>query len=85
MNLVVAVLGLMLATSDPSPETVVRQGRVVTLVSALEDRKIPADPGPIADQVVLLEADGTITPLLSDESSRALRLSSKAATGWRSH
>ena len=35
---------------------------------------VAADPEPIAKQVVLLGDDGTITPLLSDEPSRALFL-----------
>ena len=33
---------------------------------------LEADAEPIAKQVVLLSQDGTITPLLSDETSRAL-------------
>ena len=46
------------------------------LAEALEARglELAADPEPIAKQVVLLADDGTITPLLSDETSRALFL-----------
>ena len=46
------------------------------LAAALEARglDVAADPEPIAKQVVILGEDGTITPLLSDETSRALFL-----------
>jgi hypothetical protein len=52
------------------------RGRVVTLAAALQAAKpdIHVDPEPIAKQVVLLGDDGAITPLLSDEASRALFL-----------
>jgi hypothetical protein len=56
----------------PKYETVTKTGKVVTLPSALKTLGVPADPEPIASQVVLLEEDGTITPLLSDEASRGL-------------
>ena len=42
------------------------------LADVLKARGIAADPEPIKDQVVFVEADGTVTPLLSDEASRAL-------------
>lgn len=58
----------------PKPELVTKTGKVVTLSAALKSLGIPADPEPIAKQVVLLEADGTITPLLSDEASRGFFL-----------
>ena len=76
-----AVVGLTLLISgpfasssregEPAFETVQKTGRVVLLGDALKSLRLPADPGPIAEQVVLLEPDGTITPLLSDEASRA--------------
>ena len=44
------------------------------LAEALSRREIEADPEPIAKQVVLLGEDGSITPLFSDEASRALFL-----------
>jgi hypothetical protein len=46
------------------------------LAAALESRGLglKADPEPIAKQVVLLAGDGAITPILSDEASRALFL-----------
>jgi len=58
------------------PEAVTLRGKVMFLAAALESRGLvlQADPEPIAKQVVLLAADGAITPLLSDEASRALFL-----------
>ncbi len=60
----------------PAPETVTLRGKVTMLAAALESRglDLKADPEPIAKQVVLLAEDGGITPLLSDEASRALFL-----------
>jgi hypothetical protein len=60
----------------PAPETVTLRGKVKMLAAALESRGLglKADPEPIAKQVVLLAEDGGITPLLSDEASRALFL-----------
>ena len=57
-------------------EDVILKGKVVTLAAALEHVKVGVhvDPEPIARQIVLLGDDGTITPLLSDEASRALFL-----------
>jgi hypothetical protein len=54
------------------PETIKRTGQVVLLSEALKAKGLPADPEPIALQVVLVESDGTITPMLSDDASRAL-------------
>ena len=52
------------------------KGKVVTLATAIDFKKlaIRADPELAASAVVLLGEDGTITPLLSDEASRALFL-----------
>ena len=61
-------------SAQPKPEIVTKIGHVVTLSTALKAIGVPADPEPIVKQVVLLEADGTITPLLSDEASRGLFL-----------
>lgn len=58
----------------PKPETVKKTGKVVFLASAMKTLGVPADLDPIAKQVVLIEDDQTITPLLSDESSRAFFL-----------
>lgn len=57
-------------------EDAVLKGKVVTLAAALDAKKlgIRVDPEPTAKAVVLLGDDGTITPLLSDEASRALFL-----------
>jgi hypothetical protein len=61
---------------DTVPEPVVVRGKFLTLAEALSSRdlKIKPDPEPIAKQVVLLAEDGTIFPLLSGDSSRALFL-----------
>lgn len=56
----------------PQPEPVTLTGTVVELTAALKDLGVPADPEPVANQVVLTGDDGTITPLLSDPASRAL-------------
>ena len=57
-------------------QDVVLRGKVVTLAAALDAKKlgIRVDAEPTASTVVLLGEDGTITPLLSDEASRALFL-----------
>jgi len=54
----------------------VLRGKVVTLAAALDAKKlgIRVDAEPTASTVVLLSEDGTISPLLSDEASRALFL-----------
>jgi hypothetical protein len=56
-------------------EDVTLKGKVETLAAALRAANpgLHADPEPIAKQVVLV-GDGAITPLLSDEASRALFL-----------
>jgi hypothetical protein len=65
---------LTLAGRPQPPETVTLQGKALKLAEAIKERKlgVTADPDPIANQVVILAEDGTITPLLSDETSRAL-------------
>jgi hypothetical protein len=70
-------LALPLVTAQPAApqervETVEKTGRVVELASVLKATKLVVDTEPVAAQVVLQEPDGTITPLLSDEASRAL-------------
>ncbi len=67
----VASLGAEVPAQD-----VVLKGKVVTLAAALDAKKlgIRVDAEPTARAVVLLGEDGTITPLLSDEASRALFL-----------
>lgn len=75
------VVGLGLAGPAPDdppqrakPEETTLSGRVVDLAAALERRGLEADPKPIAGQVVLEAADGTIVPLLSTAASRAFFL-----------
>jgi hypothetical protein len=55
-------------------ETLEKSGRVVELTAVLQATKLVVDTEPIATQVVLVEPDGTVSPLLSDEGSRALFL-----------
>ncbi len=73
------MLSVLIATAlppRPAVESVTLHGKVMTLTAALQARglDVAADPEPIAKQVVLLGDDGAITPLLSDEPSRALFL-----------
>lgn len=78
LGIAVAWIGLWLPVADDSPrprpraEDVTLTGRVVELTEALRDAGIKADPAPIARQVALVGDDGSITPILSDEASRAL-------------
>jgi hypothetical protein len=60
----------------PNSDMVTLRGKVVMLSDALKSSgiEVEADREPIAKQAVLLGGDGTITPLLSDEASRALFL-----------
>jgi hypothetical protein len=55
-------------------EAVVLTGRVVELTTALKATGLSFDEEPIARQVVLQGSDGSLTPLLSEEASRALFL-----------
>jgi hypothetical protein len=57
-----------------SGQDVTLRGKVMTLAAAFDAVKLGlrADPESLAGQVVLLGDDGMITPLLSDQASRAL-------------
>ena len=70
------VLALLIGPlADPAgdkPETVTRSGKVLLLTEALKARGVPADPDPIAREVVLVESDGSVSPIVPDEASRAL-------------
>ena len=71
------VLPLVVNASESSPkkgEPVVLTGRVLELTAALNSTGLTFDKEPIARQVVLQDRDGTITPLLSDDASRAFFL-----------
>jgi hypothetical protein len=61
---------------SPKPEDVTLRGKVMMLAAALESRGLAVKPDlePIAKQVALVDAGGTITPLFSDEAGRALFL-----------
>lgn len=61
-------------TSTETGEPVTLNGRVVELTAAPRSSGLGFDEGPIAKQVVLQGRDGTLTPLLSDDASRALFL-----------
>lgn len=83
---VALVAGCILAEGGVSPKTprhafqadgpreVTLTGQAMLLEPLLADRKIKADPEPIRGQVVLRAEDGSLTPLVSDEASRALFL-----------
>jgi hypothetical protein len=71
------LLGLPSGVGANGPaQEVTLKGKVVTLATALETLKlaVQVDAEPTARQVVLLDSKGKITPLLSDEASRALFL-----------
>ncbi len=72
---IVSGLAASLGAEVPVQDVVLR-GKVVTLAAALDAKKlgIRVDAEPTASTVVLLSEDGTISPLLSDEASRALFL-----------
>jgi hypothetical protein len=71
-----ALLAFALSGGAPSPrvENVTLSGKVVELTDALKDFPVRADAEPLAAQVVLRATDGSLTPLLSDDASRALFL-----------
>ena len=60
------------AASANAAEPVTLRGSVVLLTEALKPIGLTYDPEPVAKQVVLKGDDGTITPILSDDASRAL-------------
>jgi len=72
-----ALFGLAVGGGASEPAgNVTLKGKVVTLAAALDNVKlgVRVDHEPTARQIVLLDSQGTITPLLSDEASRALFL-----------
>ena len=75
---IVLALALTVATARAAPPDPPRgtdvtvRGQVVPLSQALTALGLKFDPESVAGQVVLKEDDGTITPLLSDDASRAL-------------
>jgi hypothetical protein len=62
------------AAGERASEDVVLKGKILTLPAALQAAKlgIHADAEPIARQVVMMGNDGSLSPLWSDEASRAL-------------
>lgn len=65
-----------LAAEPPAarPEPVTLTGEVVELTTVLSQLSLNVDTEPIAKQVVLKGTDGSVTPLLCDDASRALFL-----------
>jgi hypothetical protein len=75
MAWIAAFLGFGLLVPAPAPDgpgSVTLHGRAVELSAVLQARGLKADAEPIAQQVVLLAEDGTVTPLLPNAASRAL-------------
>ncbi|GAC1333565.1 MAG: hypothetical protein NVSMB14_00420 [Isosphaeraceae bacterium] len=70
--LIVCVSGQISASSKDESSTLA--GKVVTLESALGERRLKTDPEQAAIEVVLKTDDGSIVPLLRDDASRALFL-----------
>src|SRR5690349_17506803 len=66
------VVAAVAPEAPPPPESVTMAGQVIELAEALRAYDMKVDPDPIARQVVLKGPGGEITPLLSDEASRAL-------------
>jgi hypothetical protein len=62
------------AASAHEADTVTLSGEAVLLTDVLKASGVVCDAEPVARQVVVREPDGTTTPLLSDEASRALFL-----------
>ena len=74
------------AVTTPKSDAVTVRGKVVMLSDALKSNGIAVkvDLEPISKQAVLLGEDGTITPLLSDEASRACSSTNGCAiVPWR--
>jgi hypothetical protein len=61
-----------LAAASETVRAVDLSGRALLLTEALKNAGISFDRGPVARQVVVVGDDGSVTPLLSDEASRAL-------------
>lgn len=72
--LVASLASLLISAPAPDHVDVTLTGTVRDLADVLKSRDLPADAEPIAGQVVLEHSDGTISPILSDEASRALFL-----------
>lgn len=68
---------LLLGLQSPASRDVTLGGTVVTLAEAIKPLGITAVDEPTTRQVVLKGDDGTITPLLSDEASRAFFLDAR--------
>lgn len=65
------LLGAPAPGEAKTPETVRLSGQVIELTDALKATGLKVDAEPIAKQVVLRDKGNTLTPLLSDDASRA--------------
>ncbi|MHC5538161.1 hypothetical protein ACYOEI_08025 [Singulisphaera rosea] len=72
MGCLVLLVSLGAAPSKPEPVTL--SGKVLELSAALKSSGFAFDTEPIAKQVVLVGQDQSLTPLLSDDASRAFFL-----------
>lgn len=70
--LVTPVVGSSGSGPNATPEPVTLTGTALFLPEALKSAGLAVDSEPIASQVVIKEDSGALTPLLSDEASRAL-------------
>ncbi len=68
----IALIASSALAAEPATEAVKLEGTALLLTEALKASGLTVDSGPIASQVVIQAKDGTITPLFSDDASRAL-------------
>lgn len=79
LSIALSVLGALTVAARPDEPAakfalVTVTGKVVSFEEAMKSRGVAFDKEPVAKQMVLLAKDGAITPLLSDEASRAFHL-----------
>jgi hypothetical protein len=70
----IACLALGADKPGVRPEKVTLTGKVLLLPEVLKSLGITADSNTVSKQIVLQADDGNLTPLLSDDASRALLL-----------
>ncbi|HEV3167347.1 MAG TPA: hypothetical protein VGZ22_25280 [Isosphaeraceae bacterium] len=71
-SLLVSPASVEPSSTSPASDVATLSGKVVELAEALKSLGLSADAETVAHQVVVLASDGTITPLLCDDASRAL-------------
>jgi hypothetical protein len=67
-----SILALPPPDESKPPELVTLNGKVVMLAEVVKPLGITVDAEPAASQAVLQASDGSITPIFSDDASRAL-------------